>query len=344
MASTYSFRARKALYASMATRDIVVIGASAGGVEALTSLVKKLTPDLPASIFVVQHVSSDHKSMLPRILSTAGKLPARHPADGEKFERGYVYVAPADHHLLLEEERVRVVRGPRENGHRPAADALFRSAARAFGPRVIGVVLTGALDDGTAGLVSVKRQGGFAVVQDLADAYCADMPRAAMQHVDVDAVVTIAELARKLPKWTRQKAPKAHGKKQLLLERENRLQLDGVPLEQNAPGLPAAFSCPACGGVLNEIHDGKLTRFRCRVGHAYNPEALQYAQSNDLEMALWAALRALEEQAELARRLSARSRKINQPKAAARYEERVLEAEHQAEMVRRALKLGDRKQ
>jgi len=328
----------------VATRDIVVIGASAGGVEALTALVRKLPQDLPASLFVVQHVSSEHKSMLPRILSTAGKLPATHPTDGEKFERGHIYVAPADHHLLIEANLVRVVRGPRENGHRPAADALFRSAARAHGPRVIGVVLTGALDDGTAGLVSVKRHGGLAVVQNLEEAYFPDMPRAAMQHVDVDAVVTLAELARKLPKWTRQKAPAAPAKSPPLLDLESRLQLEGIPQEVVAPGLHAAFSCPACGGVLNEIHDGKLTRFRCRVGHAYNPEALQHAQSLDLETALWAALRALEEQAELARRLAARARNAKQSKAAARYDARVSDSERQAGTVRQALRLGDRKQ
>ncbi|HEX4386565.1 MAG TPA: chemotaxis protein CheB, partial [Myxococcales bacterium] len=273
-----------------------MIGASAGGVEALTALVRRLPPDLPASIFVVQHVPSEHKSMLPRILGAAGKLPVTHPADGEKFERSQVYVAPSDHHLLLEEGHMRVVRGPRENGYRPAADTLFRSAARTYGPRVIGAVLTGALDDGTAGLIAIKQQGGFAVVQKPEEAYCADMPRSALEHVDVDEVVTIAELARQLPKWARQGAP-ARGSRQLL-----------QPLLEQ----PAPFTCPACGGVLNEIHEGKLTRFRCRVGHAYNPESLQHAQALDLESALWAALRALEEQSELARRLATRARSIKQ--------------------------------
>jgi two-component system chemotaxis response regulator CheB len=190
----------------MATRDIVVIGASAGGIEALTELVERLPRELPASLFVVQHIPANHKSLLPRILAAAGPLPVSHPADGEEFVRGHIYVAPADHHLLLEGAQMRVVRGPRENGHRPAADALFRTAARSHGPRVIGVVLTGALDDGAAGLISVKQYGGFAVVQDPQDAWCADMPRQAMERVQVDAVVTVRELARKLSRWTRQRA------------------------------------------------------------------------------------------------------------------------------------------
>lgn len=327
----------------VATRDIVVIGASAGGVEALTALARGLPGDLPASIFVVQHVASEHKSMLPNILSAAGELPASHPVDGEKFERGHIYIAPPDHHLLIEDSHMRVVRGPRENGHRPAADALFRTSARAHGSRVIGVVLTGALDDGTAGLVSVKQRGGFAVVQDIKEAYCPDMPRSAMQHVDVDAVVSIAELARQLPKWARQKATERQVKSRRLLERESRLQLDGVT-EETSPGIPAPFSCPACGGVLNEIHDGNLIRFRCRVGHAYNPEALRDAQDLDLETALWAALRALEEQAELARRMAERAHKLRHVKIASRYGERALAAEHQARTVRQALQLGARKQ
>ena len=321
-------RADRALsYVSMLTRDIIVVGSSAGGVEALTALVRRLPADLPASIFVVQHVPSEHKSMLPRILGSVGKIPVSHPADGEKFERKHIYVAPSDHHLLLEADHtMRVVRGPRENGYRPAADTLFRSAARTYGPRVIGAVLTGALDDGTAGLIAIKREGGLAVVQSPEEAYCADMPRSAIQNVDVDEVVTIAELARKLPKWARQAAPARHSGPRPVLQ----------PLLEQ----PAPFTCPACGGVLNEIHEGKLTRFRCRVGHAYNPEALQHAQALDLESALWAALRALEEQSELARRLATRARTIKQVKSAARYEERASAAAHQAARVRQALRLG----
>jgi two-component system, chemotaxis family, protein-glutamate methylesterase/glutaminase len=309
----------------MLTRDIIVVGASAGGVEALTALVRRLPANLPASVFVVQHVPSEHKSMLPRILGAVGKLPVSHPNDGEKFERQHIYVAPSDHHLLLEAgHNMRVVRGPRENGYRPAADTLFRSAARTYGPRVIGAVLTGALDDGTAGLIAIKQESGFAVVQSPDEAYCADMPRSAIQHADVDAVVTIAEMARKLPKWSRQGAPGKASRQPVL------------PLLER----PAPFTCPACGGVLNEIHEGKLTRFRCRVGHAYNPEALQHAQALDLESALWAALRALEEQSELARRLANRARTIRQVKSAARYDERASAAEHQAGQVRKALRLG----
>src|SRR3954452_16430579 len=151
--------------ASLPTHDIVVVGASAGGVEALSTLVAELPRSLRAAVFVVLHVSRG-RSVLPEILTRAGRLPAVHPADWERIEYGRIYVAPPDHHMTLEQDTIRIVHGPSENGYRPAVDPLFRSAARAYGPRVVGVVLTGALDDGTAGLAAVKEAGGTAVVQD----------------------------------------------------------------------------------------------------------------------------------------------------------------------------------
>src|SRR5437660_7226310 len=188
----------------MPNHDIIVVGASAGGVEALRALVAKLPKDLPAAILVVLHVAPDHKSMLPRLLTGAGPIPAAHAKGGEALGPGRIYVAPPDHHLVVDDGVVRLTRSPREGGHRPAVDTLFRTAARFHGTRVIGVVLSGALDDGTAGLVAVKQRGGLAVVQDPRDALCGDMPRSAMENVAVDHCLPAAEIGSLISRLTRE--------------------------------------------------------------------------------------------------------------------------------------------
>jgi two-component system chemotaxis response regulator CheB len=320
-------------------RDIIVVGASAGGIEALTSLVRHLPADLGASMFVVVHMSRDQKSVLPRILSSAGKLPAKHARDAEPIVSDRIYVAKPDHHLLLNETHVRVMRGPRENGHRPAIDPLFRTAAHAFGPRVIGIILSGALDDGTAGLVAIKSRGGLTVVQDPNEAIVEMMPRSALENVEIDHCLPISEMAALLPELVREQAPKAPARS-ALLEVEAALQLNGSTNGKLKVGEPSGLACPSCGGVLNEVHEGDLLRFRCRVGHAYAPETLYEEQSLALESALWAALRALEEQAALGRRLASRARDLGQVKSATRFDERAESAEHQAQVVRQTLQLG----
>ena len=182
----------------MLRRDIFVIGASAGGVHALIELVAGLPKDLQSSIFIVQHVAPYGKSSMPSILTRAGPLEAVHPEDGTRIEKGKIYVAPPDHHLLIQDGRVRLSRGPTENGHRPAVDVLFRSAARVFGPRVVGVVLTGNLDDGTAGLAQIKKHGGVAVVQNPEEADYSGMPKSAVENVDVDYVVSLSSIPKLL--------------------------------------------------------------------------------------------------------------------------------------------------
>jgi two-component system, chemotaxis family, protein-glutamate methylesterase/glutaminase len=265
----------------MPDHDIVVVGASAGGVEALVELARSLPPDLPAAVFVVLHVPSTGTSALPDILGRHGRLPAAHAKDGEPIEPGRIYVAPPDHHLLLRTGHVHLARGPRENGHRPAVDSLFRSAAREYAARVIGVVLSGALDDGTAGLAAVRARGGPTVVQEPADALFAGMPGSAIEQVGVDHVLPAAAMGPLLARLTLEPAaaaapqPAPDGMKV-------EVAVEGFSLEAmegGHPGTPSGFSCPDCNGVLWEIQDGQLQRFRCRVGHAWSPESLLTQQS-----------------------------------------------------------------
>jgi two-component system chemotaxis response regulator CheB len=325
------------------THDIIVIGASMGGVEALTSLVARFPEDLPAAVCVVLHVPASYRSRLPEILSRSGPVPAAHPKDGEPLRTGCIYVAPNDRHLLLEPGRVRVVKGPRENNHRPAVDPLFRSAALAYGARVVGVVLTGALNCGTSGLMAIKSQGGVAVVQDPADAYCADMPRSALEYVTADYCMPLAELGSLLNRLARTPIDSARKRRpSRVLEQEVGSQVLGPDAINKPPknADPSHFSCPDCGGVLFEVSEEGLLRFRCRVGHDYTGEALGDGQQSSVDSALWAAVRALEEKAALARRMAARAREHKQSFSLPRYEAQAREAEQHALLVRQVA-MGD---
>jgi two-component system chemotaxis response regulator CheB len=322
----------------MADRDVVVVGASAGGVEALTNLVAALPADLPASLFVVLHVPATGTSALPDILARNGPLPASHAKDGEPIEQRRIYVAPPDHHLLLRGDHVHLARGPRENGHRPAVDPLFRSAAREHASRVVGIVLSGALDDGTAGLLAIKARGGVAVVQEPEDALYPAMPDNAIAHVEVDHVLPAAAIAGMLARLAAEPAtePSSPANDELKVE----VEMEGFSieaLEGNHPGRPSAFSCPDCNGVLWEIQDGGLVRFRCRVGHAWSPESLLTQQSEALEGALWVALRSLEERAALARKLAEPARRRGHRITASRFQEQAQEAQQAARLVRQLL-------
>jgi two-component system chemotaxis response regulator CheB len=320
--------------------SIIVIGASAGGIDALKHVVHGLPADLPAAVCVVLHVPAHGPSILPKILSRAGRLSAAHPADQEPLRPGRIYVAPPDYHLLVKPGHVRVTRGPRENSHRPAADALFRTAARSYGPKVIGVVLSGVLDDGTAGLLAVKQGGGLAVVQHPADALYPGMPESALNNVEVDHSLPAAELPGLL---TRLAAERAAIDDRPGLAGDQAQEADMAELEPGAthanhrPGTPSGFACPECGGTLWELTDGDLLRFRCRVGHAWSPESLLAEQSDGLEAALWSALRALEEQAALARRMAERAGKRGSTSAVEVFERQAREATTHAELIRRVL-------
>jgi two-component system chemotaxis response regulator CheB len=322
----------------MPDHDIVVVGASAGGVEALVRLVASVPAGLPAAVFVVLHVPPTSTSALPDILGRSGPLPASHVKDGEPIEPGRIYVAPPDHHLLIRPGHVHLARGPRENGHRPAVDPLFRSAAREYATRVVGVVLSGALDDGTAGLVAIRARGGPAIVQDPADALYSGMPVNALEHVAVDHVLPAAAMGGLLARVATEPATQPPGPAPTDMKMEVEMEqfsLDAV--ESSHPGKPSGFSCPDCNGVLWAIQDGGLERFRCRVGHAWSPESLITRQSESLEAALWIALRSLEERAALAGRLAEPARRRGHTITASRFEEQATEAQQAARAVRNLL-------
>lgn len=277
----------------MPLKDIVVIGASAGGVDALQRLCASLPADFPAAVFVVQHLSPATRSLLPQLLERAGPLSAHSPADGEAIEPGRIYVGAPDLHMLVRTGRVLMRRGPHENRTRPAVNALFRSAAIAYGGRVIGVVLTGLLDDGTDGLIAIKAAGGLSVIQDPRDAEWPSMPQNALKRDHVDHKLPLDQLGALLVRLVREEAgvgiPLPH---EYVVEDQMAAQEFSVmDSEIVTPGQPSHISCPDCGGVLNEITVENELRFRCQVGHAFTPLGLAAAQSDELERALSVAAR-----------------------------------------------------
>jgi two-component system chemotaxis response regulator CheB len=338
--------AQAAIPPSSSRRDIVVIGASAGGVAALCSVIQALPSDFPAAVFVVLHLPPHSHSALPAILSRNGRLPASHPAEGERLQAGRIYVAPPDRHLTVEGERVHLSRNAGENGHRPAIDVTFRTAARSLGARVIGVVLTGNLDDGTAGLVAVKRCGGVAVVQDPATADYPSMPESAIADVEVDHVVPLGAIGPLLDRLVREPLPAARP--------PGCDDPDGVEKEPDLMGIhdrdtggpgpsgePSGFTCPECGGALYERSGETPMHFRCRTGHAYSPESLLARQTSALEATLWAALRSLEENAALSRRMEKRTRDLGNATSSHRYQRRAAATEKHAGLLRALLKAGE---
>ncbi|HEX2189326.1 MAG TPA: chemotaxis protein CheB [Longimicrobiaceae bacterium] len=326
----------------MAGRDIIVIGGSAGGVQALQRIVAALPPQLEAAVFTVVHFPSDSTSFLPQILLRSGRFPAVHPEDGTMIRHGVIYVAPPDRHLTLQHGHVRLSRGPRENGHRPAVDPLFRSAARAYGARVIGVVLSGNLDDGTAGLAAVRRHGGLTVVQDPEDAMYAGMPASAIQNVDVDHVVPAAGIAALLAALVDEPLPPAEAVSEPRDDLEVGIaELEAAALEgDERPGTPSGYSCPSCHGSLFEIQEGEVVRFRCRVGHAFGSDTLLHEQAGAVEGALWTALQSLKERAAMARRMERRMAERGNARSADRFRDQADDADSRASVIREVLRTG----
>jgi two-component system chemotaxis response regulator CheB len=320
------------------------VGASAGGVEALVQLVRTLPKDFPAPICIVLHIPPDAPSLLASILSRDSALPAVHAENMQRWENGRIYIAPPDRHLLVDADgTLRVARGPRENRHRPAVDPLFRSAAMAFGPRAIGIILSGTMDDGTAGLLTIKERGGVAIVQDPSEALYPSMPQSAIAHVNVDHVVTVGAMRELLAELlaTAPSAEAVPGSRNLHLEvRMAELDADALH-EEERPGKPSPYSCPDCGGVLWVINDDEFTRFRCRVGHAFAPETMLGAQQEMLEEALWSAVKTLEETVLLSSRLAAAERKRGHDWMAERFERKERDARAHVEVIRRYLLRDD---
>jgi len=289
---------------SDARHDLVVIGASAGGVEALREVVACLPDDLPASVVAVLHLPAGGTSVLPSILDRAGPLRARPAEDGAPLEPGTIYVAVPDHHVQIEDGHLRVTGGPRENGHRPAIDPLFRTAAHSHGVRTIGVILSGALDDGTRGLRAIKSHGGFTIVQDPETALHPGMPRAAIRYVAPDRVLAPERVAAAIVEFASGAGEKGHNGRTMAERSEHEQVHQQASPEQ--PGEETGLTCPDCGGAINEISEGEVMTYRCRVGHQYSSDSFTIEQAKTAENSLWAALRLLEERAVLMRRLAER--------------------------------------
>lgn len=282
----------------MKSSAVIVVGASAGGVEALGLLAGGLPADFPAPILVVLHIGA-HKSDLPWLLNRLGPLRAEHPTDGDKVCAGRIYVAPPDHHMTLVDDRVRLTKGPRENFARPAIDPLFRSAAESHGADVIGVILTGGLNDGTAGLYEVKQQGGLTIVQDPADAASASMPSSALAHVAVDHCVPLAAIAPLLVRVVSERTTAAH---------ESLLPSAGIQVPEMTAEFtqhrPVAVTCPDCGGALRERELGSITMFECHIGHRYTAEVMLAGQFLAMERFIESAMRSMNERSELCRQMA----------------------------------------
>lgn len=318
----------------------VAIGASAGGVEALRHLVAELPSDFPAAVVVVLHLPPRGTSVLPQILARAGALPAVQATDGMPLEGGAVYVAPPDYHLHVDSGLLRLDHGPRANGHRPAVDTLFRSVASAYGAHVAGVVLSGVLDDGTAGLMAIKKAGGVTLAQDPAEALYAMMPQSAIEIVAPHHVATAAALGRTLASLVAS-APPPPGAARARLREEHLVEVDRGSSDQPQPGEPTGLTCPDCNGAIWLSEESGVVRLACRTGHAYGPESFTAAQTDRVEAALFTALRTLEERAALYRRMADRHRTYGNTRTAERFALRAEGAVQHALVLREVIEQFD---
>lgn len=307
----------------MTMSTLIVIGTSAGGMDALTRLVAQLPKGFPAPIFVVQHMSPDvDGATLQQALNRSGNLPCKVATDGAAFQSGTIYLAPSDHHLMVVKGKMRVTKGARENRSRPGIDPLFRSAAVAYRSKVIGVVLTGYLDDGTSGMIAIKRCGGTCVIQDPADAAHPDMPQNVLKQLEVDHVVPLAEMGALLTKLLKRPARKDKPvPEDIAIEARIAERVLSDLRSVEAVGDQVPFNCPNCGGVLWEVAKGGVLRYRCHTGHAYTSAVLLAEQNAKIEETLWIALRMFEERRNLLTTMSDRNGRGFSPSAAARAKE-----------------------
>lgn len=319
------------------TRDIIAIGTSAGGLEALTELVKGLSANLPATVFVVQHIPPAYKQALPEILTKSGPLKATLARAGEKFERAHIYVAKADFHLLFKNAQTFLGNGPKENFVRPAIDPFFRSAAVNFGPRVTGVLLSGTLDDGTAGLLDIKQQGGITVIQDPEEAKFPEMPQSALEAMKVDYIVGVSDMGKLFNEISRQKV-KVMKRAPVEMRIEAGIAWAGGGRKDiKKMGKLSSFTCPDCKGPLWEMNRGNYLRYRCDIGHAYSKKTVCTLKDDELENSLWAGVRVLEERVLLLERMAAYEKAKKRFNAAKIYEKKAEKLRNAALTMRRFL-------
>ncbi|ACU61867.1 chemotaxis protein CheB [Chitinophaga pinensis] len=326
----------------MNNRKIVVIGASAGGFEAIKKIVSDLPANFDAAIFIVWHMAAEVRGILPEVLNKLGTLPVAHAVDEESVIGRRIYIAPPDRHLLLGKGKVRVTRGPKENRFRPAIDPLFRSAAIAYGTQVIGVVLSGALDDGTAGIWAVKQQGGLAIVQDPDDAEVSSMPVNAMNAVKVDHIAPVSEIAALLVRLANEEIPSLNGRNAEFVTTAQQevgiaMKDENISREVFRHGELTPYTCPECHGVLSSLTEGDRIRFRCHTGHAFSADTLLSAITESIEEALWNAIRNIQESTLLLNHMGDHFAEANQAKIAAMYFKKAKDAMKRGEMVRKAV-------
>ena len=312
----------------MEKRDIVVVGTSTGGFEPLRLLVRSLPADFNGIVFIAMHVGAI--SLLPEILSREAKVPVISPENGTEYKPGHIYVAPPNRHLLIENGHIKLSAGARENRHRPSVDALFRSAARQHRSRVVGVVLSGALDDGVAGLLSIKARHGVAIVQDPEEAIAAEMPYNAAKHVPIDYALPAAEIAPLLMKLARGEAGEAWP----IGGEETETELLAKETAGTPPPPEVAISCPDCSGALYEMQEGGLANFRCHVGHRFSPASLSLAHNEALERALWVAIRTMNERIALYSRMRKRESESGEENVLLRLGESMETAEQDVQLLR----------
>jgi two-component system chemotaxis response regulator CheB len=326
---------------------VIVIGASAGGVEAIIQVLKMLPAGLPAAVFVVQHIPAFSRSNLDRVLQNYTDLRVKKAEDGEPIERGLVYVGVADHHLLVEPGRIVVSKGPRENRFRPAVDTLFRSAAHAYRNRVIGIILSGALNDGTSGMWTIDRLGGTTIVQDPNDALFADMPVSVMDYVDVDHRVPASEIGKLIGDLCERPAPpRGHAagisnEKLLQIEVDIAKGKNGLQMGILKEGKRSALACPECHGALTQFEEGKLIRFRCHTGHAHSADSLLASVNENIEKGMWEVMRGMEESRIILDKLAAQLEESGQWNLANDYRRRADEVQQRARNVQQHIQTRD---
>ena len=320
------------------------MGASAGGIPPIQRVLSALPSDFPASVLIVIHTAAEGPRLLSGVISRMSALPVAYAVDGDTPKKSIVYLAPPDRHLLLEANRMRLTAGPHENRHRPAIDPLFRSAARDRGSRVAAVLFSGLLDDGTAGLRAVVRHGGVSIIQDPGEARFASMPENALKHDSPQYVLRVGKIAatlvalvgngggREVRRSPHQPDSTADSTNEVKIA-----EIDLAAIERDKAGVPSVYSCPECNGTLWEVREGKLLRFRCRVGHAYGEESLLASKNEELETALWTALRTLEEKAALHRRLSQEAARKRNSWVAKHFQRTADQVYQQAQAIRRLL-------